>query len=77
MERAGFPVVQITAVPSVSKMVGVTRVLQGESIVNVLGDSKLTKEQEKELRRRYILRALEILRMDIKEKQIFTLKGTN
>ncbi|KKM00842.1 hypothetical protein LCGC14_1800390 [marine sediment metagenome] len=44
-------------------MIGVTRVLRGGSVTNVLGDTKLTKEQEKELR------------MDIKEKHVFTLEG--
>jgi len=56
-------------------MIGVTRVLRGGSVTNVLGDTKLTKEQEKALRRKYVLRALEILRMDIKEKHMFTLEG--
>lgn len=55
-------------------MIGATRVLQGESIVNLLGNIKLTKKEEKELRYEYILRALEILQMDIKERQVFTLK---
>jgi glycine reductase len=75
MEKAGFPIVNITAVPEVSTMLGLTRVLKGESIVNVLGNIKLSKEQEKRLRRKYVLRALEILKMDIKEKQVFTLEG--
>jgi len=30
-------------------MIGVTRVLRGGSVTNVLGDTKLTKEQEKEI----------------------------
>lgn len=75
IEQSGFPIVQITAVPSVSRMVGVSRILQGESIVNVLGDAKLSKEAEKDLRRKYVLRALEILRTDIEDKRIFTLRG--
>jgi hypothetical protein len=40
-----------------------------------LGDEELEAEQEKALRRKYVLRALEILRMSIKEKQVFTLHG--
>jgi len=76
IERAGFPIINITAVPTVSKMIGVTRILRGESVVNVVGNPELTKEQEKELRRKYVLRALEILHMEIDDGQIFTLEGT-
>jgi len=56
-------------------MIGVTRVLRGISVPNVLGDNKLTEEKEKSLRRKYILRALEILQMDITDKHIFSLEG--
>ena len=76
IERQGFPVVNITAVPTVSSMIGVTRVLRGESVANLLGNIEMSPVQEKMLRRRYVLRALEILRMDLKEKQVFTLEGT-
>jgi len=57
-------------------MVGVTRILQGLKIVSVLGDAKLTEEEERGLRRKYILRALDILKKDIESKKIFTLEGT-
>ena len=77
IERQGFPVVNITAVPTVSSMIGVTRVLRGESVANLLGNIEISSAQEKLLRRRYVLRALEILRMDLKEKQVFTLEGTD
>jgi glycine/betaine/sarcosine/D-proline reductase family selenoprotein B len=76
MEKFGFPVVNITAVPTVSKMIGVTRILRGESVANLLGNAGLPSEKERSLREKYVLRALEILRMDIKTKQIFTLEGT-
>jgi glycine/betaine/sarcosine/D-proline reductase family selenoprotein B len=76
IERQGFPVVNITAVPTVSSMIGVTRVLRGEGVANLLGNIAMSPVQEKMLRRRYVLRALEILRMDLKEKQVFTLEGT-
>jgi hypothetical protein len=56
-------------------MVGVNRILRGMTITNVLGDRSLTKEEEKALRRKYIVRALDILKMDIKEPQVFTLDG--
>jgi glycine/betaine/sarcosine/D-proline reductase family selenoprotein B len=75
MEQAGFPVVNITAVPSVSQMVGLSRVLRGESVANILGNAQLTRKEEKNLRRRYVLRALELLKTGGDSKQVFTLSG--
>jgi len=56
-------------------MIGINRVLRGQTITNVLGESSLPAEKEKHLRRRYILRALEILKTDVQKPQIFTLDG--
>jgi betaine reductase len=72
----GIPVVNITAVPTVSKMVGVSRILRGGTVTNLLGDEKISPEQEKDLRKKYILRALEILQMKIEGQELFTLDGT-
>jgi glycine/betaine/sarcosine/D-proline reductase family selenoprotein B len=63
--------VNITAVPTVSQMIGVTRVLKGVSVPNILGNSSLPEERERLLRRKYVVRALEILQTEIKEKEIF------
>jgi hypothetical protein len=75
IEKLGIPIVQITAVPSVSHWVGVTRVLRGSRITNLLGDNKLEKDQEIKLMRRYILRALEMLKRTVDKRQIYTLDG--
>jgi betaine reductase len=56
-------------------MVGVNRILQGQSITCVVGNSVLTREQEKALRRKYILKALEILQTHVDASTIFTLEG--
>jgi hypothetical protein len=58
-------------------MIGVTRILRGLTVTNLLGDAQLSKEREKLLRHKYVLRALEILSMPIKEQQIFNLEGTD
>jgi len=57
-------------------MVGVSRVLRGETITCVVGDSDMTEEQEKTLRHKYVERALEILATDVESPTIFTLEGT-
>ena len=63
--------------PNVAQMVGVNRVLRGQTITCVVGNSVLTKEQEKALRRKYVLRALEILQTDdVGPQKLFTLEGT-
>jgi len=57
-------------------MVGVNRILRGQSVTCVLGNPELKKEEETKLRRKYVLRALEILKMDITGRGILTLGGT-
>ncbi len=69
--------VQITAVPNVAQMVGVNRILQGQTVPCVVGNSALNKEQEKTLRRKIVLRAIEILQMEAPgPTTLFTLEGT-
>ena len=75
IEKASLPIIHITALPTISRMVGIHRVLRGSSVTNVLGDTALAAKHERKLQRKYVLRALEILRVDIKERQIFALEG--
>jgi len=58
-------------------MVGINRILRGQTVPCVVGNSALNKEQEKTLRRKMILRAMEMLQMDAPGPQtVFTLEGT-
>lgn len=75
IEKAGIPVVQITAVPSASVMVGVSRILSGKTITNPYGDAELPPDRERELRRKYITRALELLHTNVDKSTLFTLDG--
>ena len=65
---------QITAIPNIAQMVGVNRIVQGRAVTNPLGDPTLTKEQEKELRREYVLKALELLQKDVEGPTVSTLE---
>ena len=67
MEKAGIPTVQITAALPVAKMVGANRTVLGNGIVHVVGDASISPEQEKQLRRSLIEKALEQLRSDDKQ----------
>jgi glycine reductase len=66
LEKAGIPTVQITAALPVAKMVGANRTVLGNGIVHVVGDAGLSPEQEKQLRRQLVEKALEQLRSDQK-----------
>jgi len=57
-------VCQVTSVVPVAKMVGSNRVVQGQGIVHVLGNADLPPEEEKELRRKTVLQALEALKSE-------------
>ena len=67
--------VQISAVPNVAKMVGVNRILQGQTVPCPVGNSVLTPEQEKGLRRKYVLRALELFQKEVDGPTVFLLEG--
>jgi glycine reductase len=56
-------------------MVGVNRIVEGRAVTNPVGDPTLTKEEEKELRRKYILKALELLQKDVEGPTVATLEG--
>jgi len=54
--------VQITSALPVAKMVGSNRTVLGNGIVHVVGDANISLDQEKELRRQLLQKALETLR---------------
>ena len=54
---------QITSALPVAKMVGSNRVVLGNGIVHVVGDASLSADQEKEVRRKLVRKALEALQM--------------
>jgi len=61
LEKAGIPVVQITSALPIAKMIGSNRVVLGNGIVHVTGDAKLSPDDEKDLRRRLVQKALDAL----------------
>jgi glycine reductase len=71
----GIPVVQITAIPNIAQMVGVNRIVQGRAVPNPVGDPSLDETKEKELRRRFILKALGLLQQEVDGPTVATLDG--
>ena len=55
---------QITAALPVAKMVGANRTVLGNGIVHVVGDAKVSAEDEKKIRRQLVEKALEALQRD-------------
>jgi glycine reductase len=64
LEKAGIPTVQITSAMPIAKMVGSNRLVLGNGIVHVVGDAKLSAQQEKEVRRQLVQKALTALEAD-------------
>ena len=53
-------------------MVGVSRIVQGRAVPNPLGDPSLPPEKEKELRREFVLKALELLQTEVEGPTVLT-----
>jgi glycine reductase len=70
-ERVGIPAALITAIPSVAKSVGVSRIITGGGIPYPAGNPSLPRDREIEFRKRLVERALEAICADVKEPTIF------
>ena len=58
---------QITSAMPIAKMVGCNRLVLGNGIVHVVGDANLSTDQEKEVRRQLVKKALAALQADKQE----------
>ena len=61
IESAGIPVVQVASIIDIAKMVGVSRLIRGTNLCSPLSDYKLSEDGEKEMRKRYVEKALDML----------------
>jgi len=71
IERCGIPVVHMCTVVPISKTVGANRIIPTIAIPHPLGNPALTKEDEKNLRRRLLQRALKALQTEIHVQTVF------
>lgn len=67
----GIPTAMISAVPPVPQMMGVPRLVTGHSVTSLLGDPSLPPDQERALRRRIVLMALQALGEAVDEPTTF------
>jgi glycine reductase len=70
-ERVGIPAALITAIPSVAKSVGVSRIITGGGIPYPVGNPSLPRDREMEFRKRLVEKALEAIGTQVAEPTIF------
>ena len=71
IERAGIPVVHVCTVTHFSMTVGANRIVPAIAIPHPLGNPALTPEEEYNLRKKIVNRALEALTTEVKDQTIF------
>ena len=71
IERAGLPVVHICTVTPISMTVGANRIVPAIAILHPLGNPALDKDEEKELRRKIVEKALKALTTEVDGQTIF------
>lgn len=71
IERAGIPVVHMCTVVPISLTVGANRIVPTIAIPHPLGDPKMDPEEEKELRRKLVRKALDALTTEVDGQTVF------
>jgi glycine reductase len=71
LERAGIPTTHVCTIVPISLTVGANRIVPAVAIPHPLGNPSLTKEQEKALRKRLVLKALKALTQDVDRQTVF------
>ncbi len=62
---------QISALDALAKSVGSNRIVRGKAITSVVGDPSLNPADERKLRKRLLLKALDALRTPVEEPTVF------
>jgi glycine reductase len=71
VERAGIPVVHICTVVPISLTVGANRIVPAIAIPHPLGNPALTMEEEKDIRRKMLTKALNALTTEVDDQTVF------
>jgi betaine reductase len=71
IERAGLPVVHMCTVVPISLTVGANRIVPTIAIPHPLGNPALPAEEEKEIRRKLVDKALKALSTEVEEQTVF------
>lgn len=71
IEKAGIPTVHICTVVPISKTVGANRIVPAIAIPHPLGNPAKSEDEEKQLRRSLLDKALRALETKIEEQTVF------
>ena len=71
IEKYGIPVVHIATVTPISMTVGANRIVPAIAIPHPLGNPKMSPEEEKEVRRGLVEKALKALETPVDTQTIF------
>jgi betaine reductase len=71
IERAGLPVVHMCTVVPISLTVGANRIVPTVAIPHPLGNPALPLEDEQEIRRKLLDKALKALTTEVSEQTVF------
>ena len=71
IERAGIPVVHMCTIVPISLTVGANRIVPTIAIPHPLGNPSLTLEEERNIRRNLLTRALKALETEVSEQTVF------
>lgn len=71
IERAGIPVVHMCTIVPISLTVGANRIVPTIAIPHPLGNPSLTLEEERNIRRNLLARALKALETEVSEQTVF------
>ena len=66
-----MPTVQVSTMTPVAVMVGANRIVPAAGIIHPLGNTELSAEDEKALRRRIVEKALQALRTEVAQPTVF------
>ena len=71
IERAGLPVVHMCTVVPISMTVGANRIVPTVAIPHPLGNPNLSPQDEKQVRRELVVRALKALETEVQDETVF------
>ena len=71
IERAGIPVVHMCTIVPISLTVGANRIVPTIAIPHPLGNPSLSLEEEKDIRRNLLTKALKALETEVTEQTVF------
>lgn len=71
IESQGLPAVHVCSIIPISQTVGANRIVPAVAIPHPVGNPRVDMEEEKEIRRKLVLRALKAVSTEIEAQTVF------